>query len=226
MQANVRIVAAAALGLFSLSASASINLSTGVAAYDVVQTDSNGNNPVGLPAPAQAVNPNLFALTQGYWVANNNVAQQSAQWISVDPFGGQVDSNNTSVGSLQSNGVPKSGSGDTYWLFSTTFQGNANNTLSGLWFTDNQGLQVKVNGVDLNSSTVFSTGVGPSAAFSYTLPADGAYTVSFLVKNFAQSSGNPFGLNVNMTAVPEPSTFLAGIGAMSMLGLFGWRSRK
>ena len=29
-----------------------------------------------------------------------------------------------------------------------------------------------------------------------------------------------------LTAVPEPSTYLAGLSALGMLGLFGWRSRK
>ena len=28
------------------------------------------------------------------------------------------------------------------------------------------------------------------------------------------------------TAVPEPSTYLAGLGALTMLGFFGWRNRK
>ena len=31
---------------------------------------------------------------------------------------------------------------------------------------------------------------------------------------------------VNLTAVPEPSTYLAGLSALGMLGLFGWRNRK
>jgi hypothetical protein len=32
--------------------------------------------------------------------------------------------------------------------------------------------------------------------------------------------------NVSLTAVPEPSTYLAGLSALGMLGLFGWRNRK
>lgn len=33
-------------------------------------------------------------------------------------------------------------------------------------------------------------------------------------------------LNVQLTAVPEPSTYLAGLSALGMLGLFSWRNRK
>jgi hypothetical protein len=31
---------------------------------------------------------------------------------------------------------------------------------------------------------------------------------------------------VTISAVPEPSTYLAGLSALGMLGLFGWRNRK
>lgn len=38
---------------------------------------------------------------------------------------------------------------------------------------------------------------------------------------------NWHGFNVGATsAVPEPSTYLAGMSALGMLGLFGWRNRK
>jgi PEP-CTERM motif len=32
--------------------------------------------------------------------------------------------------------------------------------------------------------------------------------------------------DVSVTAVPEPSTYLAGLSAIGMLGLFAWKSRK
>lgn len=32
--------------------------------------------------------------------------------------------------------------------------------------------------------------------------------------------------SVNVNVVPEPSTYLAGLGALGMLGLFGWRNRR
>ncbi len=32
--------------------------------------------------------------------------------------------------------------------------------------------------------------------------------------------------DVVITGVPEPSTYLAGLGALGMLGVFGWRNRK
>ncbi len=33
-------------------------------------------------------------------------------------------------------------------------------------------------------------------------------------------------ISISMIAVPEPSTYLAGLSALGMLGLFGWRNRK
>jgi len=32
--------------------------------------------------------------------------------------------------------------------------------------------------------------------------------------------------SLSYTAVPEPSTYLAGLGALGMLGIFGWKNRK
>lgn len=35
-----------------------------------------------------------------------------------------------------------------------------------------------------------------------------------------------YSLAADITAVPEPSTYIAGLSALGMLGLFGWRNRK
>ena len=57
-------------------------------------------------------------------------------------------------------------------------------------------------------------------------------------RNASQSSGgDPYllqrwnavfakSLSISATAVPEPSTYLAGLGAFVMLGLFAWKNRK
>ena len=37
---------------------------------------------------------------------------------------------------------------------------------------------------------------------------------------------NRGGLSELIQAVPEPSTYLAGLSALGMLGFFGWRKRK
>jgi hypothetical protein len=46
----------------------------------------------------------------------------------------------------------------------------------------------------------------------YATKGDGLYSVSEI-----QAFGTP---------VPEPSTYIAGLSALVMLGLFGWRNRK
>ena len=45
--------------------------------------------------------------------------------------------------------------------------------------------------------------------------------------NILDSTRNPLGsITFGYSAVPEPSTYLAGLSALGMLGFFGWRNRK
>ena len=63
------------------------------------------------------------------------------------------------------------------------------------------------------------------------LSFDGAWTgstLSITLKNGTAHS-SPYWIFVDemtFSAVPEPSTYLAGLSALGMLGLFGWRNRK
>jgi hypothetical protein len=54
----------------------------------------------------------------------------------------------------------------------------------------------------------------------------GSHTIRIDVVNLAQNGGNPEGLRVLFAPVPEPSTYLAGIGALGMLCLAGFRNHK
>jgi len=208
-----RIAIIVALALCGVSATASIDLSAGTATYTWVQTDSTGTTPTGpgsAGGTAVAVNPGLFAIAGGYWVPNNSVPYSSKTWISVDQYAGLVDGSGS--GSLASSGIPKYGTGNTWFLFSTTFNSGPNTSLIGTaWFADNEGVAVML----IPPGTALAAGTpsfsGPSgASFSAALTPNTDYTVNFLIENFAQANGNPLGLNVNMSAVPEPTTMIAG----------------
>jgi hypothetical protein len=86
------------------------------------------------------------------------------------------------------------------------------------------------NGVDTTPIAGFSTGldgVWRNASYSFTAVSSSA-TFSIRDNNFG-AVGNDFALDdisLRMTSVPEPSTYLAGLSALGMLGLFVWGNRK
>lgn len=53
----------------------------------------------------------------------------------------------------------------------------------------------------------------------------GSHTIRIDILNLAQNGGNPEGLRVLFAPVPEPSTCLAGFGALAMLCAAGLRKR-
>lgn len=60
-------------------------------------------------------------------------------------------------------------------------------------------------------------------AFTFTAP-DSLLRVEF--RSLTPGSCGPAIDDVQLTAVPEPSTWFAGLSALGMLSLFGWRNRK
>jgi hypothetical protein len=123
------------------------------------------------------------------------------------------------------------GQAGTY-VYRTTFDLTGFNPLTafikGDWSTDNNGLQILLNGVDTGIPATgfsqFSVGFVPFSISSGFQA--GINTLDFVVNN----GGGPTALRVEMSGdvrpVPEPSTYLAGLSALGMLGLFGWRNRK
>jgi hypothetical protein len=119
-----------------------------------------------------------------------------------------------------------------YYTYRTTFSLSgfdpSSATITGGWSTDNDGVKILLNGVDtgnpVTSFTQFSSGFAPFAiSTGFT---SGLNTLDFVVNN----GGGPTALRVEMTgtatAVPEPSTYFAGMSALGMLCLFGKRNRK
>ena len=64
---------------------------------------------------------------------------------------------------------------------------------------------------------------------TWTDDAAGAYGVVALNLFNGPNSKLVGGYNLNqdmLGIVPEPSTYLAGLGALGMLGMFGWKNRR
>lgn len=89
----------------------------------------------------------------------------------------------------------------------------------GSWSTDNNGLDILINGISLGfttSLTQFATGMAGFSVTSGFVP--GLNTLEFVVSNFDDGSPNPTALRVEMVgsadalSVPEPGTLgLAGL---------------
>ena len=114
------------------------------------------------------------------------------------------------------------------YTFRTTFDLTGFNPstafISGGWAVDDNDFQILFNGNNIASAAAnYSTFTGFSISSGF-LP--GVNTLDFTIYNY----GGPTALRVEMrgeaTPVPEPSTYFAGLSALGMLGLFGWRNRK
>lgn len=60
-------------------------------------------------------------------------------------------------------------------------------------------------------------------AFNGVAPKSGNLKLAYWDSN--NYDNNEF-IRATVTVVPEPSTYLAGLGALSLLGLSAWRNRK
>ncbi len=89
-----------------------------------------------------------------------------------------------------------------------------------------------------NASVTSRTKTSPDSVYwdagdSTDFDLGGGYVLTVTPIFFAASSGSvthtyTFDVlaNFQLSLVPEPSTYLAGVGALGMLGMFGWRNRK
>jgi hypothetical protein len=91
------------------------------------------------------------------------------------------------------------------------------------------------NGLDLyvkNTLIRTITHEGGAGNYDFFGPLTGATTglneIKLLVKDWGGATYFDMQISADLApiAVPEPSTYLAGLSALGMLGLFGWRSRK
>jgi hypothetical protein len=146
----------------------------------------------------------------GSWLANTSVSQ----WLTPNSqAGASFDANTIGI-----------------YEYSLTFDLSGMNIstaeFAGRWATDNAG-EIFLNGTKLNND---SSGFGSWSSFSSAGGTfeSGLNTLTFIVTNFAQLSGNPTGLRVEFLSsnveVPTPSTI--AILAIGIIGLSLSKRRK
>ena len=191
---KISLVAAAICGL-AIPAFSDVNLSTGVAAYTVVE--QNGFN-LGATTTATEVTPS-DADWFGGWVANS----ASSVWVAYDP-----------------NNAYDNGLGNYSTTFTLTSLNLSEATISGSWTLDDGG-SLFLNGHDIGdlsgawgSLNPFSVAAGSSDFVSGTNTLSIDITSSDVYLEGVNLQGS---LTFVSSTVPEPSTFIplvAGLGLM------------
>jgi len=95
--------------------------------------------------------------------------------------------------------------------------------ISGIWATDNEGISLFLNGVDMGYSAG-QTSFSNQNPEQFTLSSgfkEGDNTLAFTVFNQSGPSGNPTGLRVEFlsasaSAIPEPSTYALVFGGLAL----------
>lgn len=158
--------------------------------------------------------PEAYVVNNGYpigpWTANSS----TSKWIAPRADAG----NNNAPGT---------------YTYRTTFDlsGFDPNTasISGKWITDNNGLDILINGVSTGHTTSFTSFLAGFSNFSITTGfVAGMNTLDFLVRNGGDVA-NPTGLRVELqgtaTLVPEPGTWLMALAGLSVMALVRVRRR-
>lgn len=157
---------------------------------------------VGVGAPTYVVNQTGFPIGNGTWFTGDT---SMSQWIAPQ----------STYNYEPASSDPNPG----YYGYRTTFDlGEINPALvqlAGQWSSDNNGVEIYLNGNALGFSTPvdaftgfhdFSIDAGSSFFVS------GVNTLDFVVYNVAQTTGNPSGLRVELTGtvIPEPAFYQMG----------------
>jgi hypothetical protein len=148
----------------------------------------------------------------GVWVSNTN----TSQWIT------------PSTNAAQSYDMSSNG----FYTYSLSFDIlNTQNPLTAV-FTGQFAVDDRVTAITLNGITLFSGSEGSDSAWTDFSASSGfitgANTLTFTVENIGLSGGNPTGLDVdfltsNVSAVPEPATWLMMILGFAGVGFLGYR---
>jgi hypothetical protein len=114
------------------------------------------------------------------------------------------------------------------YIYETTFDltglDPATSMITGIWTTDNNGLDILLNGVSLGYTTPYDAfSALDSTHYAFTINGGfvpGINTLDFVVFNEADAPPNPTGLRVELSGrdgVPEPATLgLVGLGLLGV----------
>lgn len=166
------------------------------------------------PAPVYADAINGVFPIDGYWTPNTSFSKWDTPF---NPLNSNTDPTVNGTYAYQTqftvNGTPSS-----------------KNSLSFEFAADNEVASIELNGTSFyNGPTDGSSQYGYlTSVTALGLLQEGTNTLVFNVINYAQSYGNPSGLDVRFTGatVPEPSTWAMMLAGFAGLGLAGYRASR
>jgi hypothetical protein len=202
-----------------------LNLNTGVdSGGGLITPGTQGGAYTVYSAPSPLITGGAAYVVQpGYPIPPWYIpAGTGAQWISIDASGGN----------------PAAPGGE--YIYRITFNLPASAVpsakITGQWTTDNAGNDIQINGASTGQEIAY----GDPGKYSFLNPhpfsvlsgfKEGNNTLDFLVYNgndTVQDTAGPTGLYVQatLTAVPEPGTYIAGLGALALVGLINSRRSR
>jgi PEP-CTERM motif len=153
----------------------------------------------------------------GHWFADS----ATSEWLTPSNFN-------------RNNAPPPSSQPPVTFSYFTTFNLTASQaqyvSINGLWSSDNNGVEIDLNGNAVwtgDTGLTAFTGWHPFSIGSGSGFHAGTNTLLFQVVNESRDLGNPTGFRLEgSVATPEPSTMLVGLFGGAFLGIGAWRGRK
>ena len=211
-----------------IAAAVALGLAAPAQAATITTLFNTGVDAAGVPLPDGTVTDPHYSLIATPGGTSSILVRQSAGGFPIPPY---IGDNAFSAWIGPFNDTILDGPVGSY-TYRTTFDLTGFNpstaSITGGWSSDNNGLDILINGVSLGYTTSFTQFAIGFSPFSVTSGfVSGINTLDFVVNN----GGGPTALRVEMSgtaspaaAVPEPATLLlAGIGGV---GLIGARLRK
>jgi hypothetical protein len=241
--AAIGLAASIVLGFCSNPAAANtVTLDTGTQTYSLgffgnSTATSDGTIPA-TPAPFPSFTvPGLTPVNVPTASAPPQWGVFSTPWIAPtsNGDGGTPLSSGGPAGPFYLNGTNSTSSAPQgFYYYTTTFTLMAPGpyiATGTAWASDNQGLAIYLNGINLNQ-----TNPGNMATLTpFSLPsADfviGSNTLTFILwnENYAPPHSSPTGINIQgtITNVPEPATIAVAMSGLPLFGVFwAWRRRR
>jgi hypothetical protein len=190
-------------------------------------------------SPGQVVPQNIpTSVATGFgWISPGSNSFGTSSWIGPNSVGTAAGTSIDVTGYYGTNFTGQFSAPQGFYYYTTTFALTPSSApygfLATVWSSDNQGVAVFLNGINLNLTNPnqffgSSTVTAPGADFN--TGGAGLNTLTFVVwnENFQPLHSSPQGLDVvgSVTAVPEPSAIAVVVSGLPLMGLYWARRRR